>query len=162
VLPRTKEGSVAPVRTGQDRRRTREKPGRRSLEGERGAQLDSEAIVLPRKVRARTLMGACSQRDRDSHLCYHARLRVCRCIWRGRRPTPFCAHGHPKRAGTAGERTPVSSGIMRPLQVGAGKGLGHRSGAKRRGHAKGEEKRGPKGKIKAGAFGLRSLKVLLL
>jgi hypothetical protein len=59
-------------------------------------------------------------------------------------------------------RTPAD-----PAQRARGKGrlkarLRREGPGKAKGHAKGEEKRGPKGKIKAGGFGLRPLKVLLL
>jgi hypothetical protein len=55
--------------------------------GMRNARLVSKLTVPPRKARAHTRRGAGSQCHRDSRLCYHARLRVGRYIWRGRRPT---------------------------------------------------------------------------
>ena len=102
-----------------------------------GARLDYDRILAPGWAKPMAQMGPFSQRDRDSHLCYHARLRVGRRIWRGRRPTPFCAHGPNKRAGTPGayvvcctqkagaERRPRR---MRWARLGAARGRGPRAG----------------------------------
>jgi hypothetical protein len=63
----------------------------------RDARLDSGPIVLPRMARAYPLNGRFFTEMGPSNLCYHARLRVGRYIWRGKRPTRFAPEARATR-----------------------------------------------------------------